>query len=331
MSDTAATVIFGAGLSGLALAHALQAQGRSVTVLEARARPGGRVLSQDGYDMGPAWIWPHNHRMLALVDQLGLTLFEQYASGRLIFEDAQGTIRRDLEMATMGGALRVAGGLAQITDALARRVGASLRLNHPVTRITPEPSAVLVEGTDFSLRAQQVVLALPPRLAAGLGVPVPDVPTWMAGHAKLVAVYDRPFWRQEGFNGDAVSHRGPLAEIHDASPVDGAQGALFGFAVPGAARHAGFEQAALDQLARLFGPQAGAPLSVYVQDWSTDPATATPADADPPRSHPHYAAVPPTGRILFAGTETAGTEGGFLEGALAAAETALSALQQRAA
>ncbi len=38
----------------------------------------------------------------------------------------------------------------------------------------------------------------------------------MAGHAKVVALYERPFWREQGLSGDAISHCGTLAEIHDA-------------------------------------------------------------------------------------------------------------------
>ena len=314
--------IIGAGLSGLALATALRAEGRDVTLLEARDRPGGRVLSPAGHDLGPSWIWPQNRRMLALLDRLGLHHFPQHATGRLVFEDAAGAVRRDLDVATMGGALRVAGGLARVTGALAAQLGDSLRLGCPVHTVTEQASGVTVTTGDGTLRAARVVLALPPRLAAGLGAPVPDVPTWMAGHAKLVATYSAPFWRDQGLNGDAISHRGPLAEIHDASPADAVTGALFGFAHPGAAREPGFQKAALAQLARLFGPGAGTPDDTLLKDWSRDPATATDADRIPPAGHPAYRALPPAGRLIFAGTETAPGDGGFLEGALAAAEAA---------
>jgi monoamine oxidase len=111
--------IIGAGLSGLSLATALKAEGRDVMVLEARDRVGGRVLSHNGYDLGPSWIWPHNHRMLALLNDLDLQTFAQHASGRLVFEDVEGRIRRDLDFATMSGALRVEGGLSRVTHALA--------------------------------------------------------------------------------------------------------------------------------------------------------------------------------------------------------------------
>lgn len=318
--------IIGAGLSGLALAAKLQAEGRNVIVLEARDRSGGRVLSQDGYDLGPTWIWPHNHRMLALLESLGLKTFAQYASGRLVFEDAVGRIRRDLEFATMGGALRVEGGLARVTDTLASGLGDRLRLACPVDCVLEEENGVSVSMAKGRIRARRVILAMPPRLLVGLGVAVPDAPTWMAGHAKLVATYPTAFWRENGLNGDAISHRGPLAEIHDASPFGTKVGALFGFAKVGAARQPGFRDAAIAQLARLFGQDAATPDDVFVKDWSVDPATATETDLTPPSDHPTYNPLPPTRRLIFAGTETSHDNGGFLEGALAAAEAANAAL-----
>jgi monoamine oxidase len=319
--------IIGAGLSGLNLAAQLRAEGRDVIVLEARDRCGGRVLSQCGYDLGPSWIWPHNYRMLALLESLGLDMFAQYASGRLVFEDAAGRVRRDLEFATMGGALRVEGGLARITDTLASTIGDRLRLACRVHRVLEEPESVWVLTTEGRIRAGRVILAIPPRLVAGLGVAVPDVPTWMAGHAKLVATYPTAFWRENGLNGDAISHRGPLAEIHDASHVGAKVGALFGFAHVGAARQPGFRDAAIAQLARLFGQYAATPDDIFIKDWSTDPATATEADLTPPSEHPTYNALPTTRRLIFAGTETSPDNGGFLEGALAAAEAAYAALR----
>ena len=326
MTARSGICIIGGGLSGLALASALNAAGRDVTVLEARNRAGGRVLSEGGYDLGPSWIWPHNRRMLALLDRLGLSTYGQHASGRLVFEDAGGSIRRDLDFATMGGALRVEGGLARVTQALAQGLGESLRLDCPAQQVIEDTEGVTIRTLRGDIRAAHVVLALPLRLVAGLGVAVPDVPTWMAGHAKLVATYPTAFWRAMGLNADAVSHRGPLAEIHDASPHGAAKGALFGFAHVGAAGQPGFREAAIAQLVRLFGPDAAKPEAVFIKDWSMDPATATPADKAPPPGHPVYPAVPPTRRLVFAGTEASPEEGGFLEGALAAAEAAYTRL-----
>jgi monoamine oxidase len=322
--------IVGAGLCGVLLASALKADGRDVLLLEARDRVGGRVLSYKGFDLGPSWIWPHNARMLALLDRLGLRAFPQHTVGRLVFEDASGAVRRDLDFATMGGALRVEGGLSRVTQALVDELGDCLRLACPVRSVAEEADDVTITTAAGVIHAKRVVIALPPRLASGLGVPVPDVPTWMAGHAKLVAIYPTPFWRAEGLNGDAISHCGPLAEIHDASPAELGMGAVFGFARVGAARQTGFQEAAIAQLVRLFGPKAKIYDEIVIKDWSIDGATATDADRTPPAAHPSYQPLASTRRLIFAGTEVAPEDGGFLEGALASAEAALLHILQTA-
>lgn len=49
-------VVVGAGLAGLAAAHALTERGVQVVVLEARERLGGRVHTEGGVDLGAHWI-----------------------------------------------------------------------------------------------------------------------------------------------------------------------------------------------------------------------------------------------------------------------------------
>jgi len=74
-------IVIGAGLAGLAAAHRLRAAGRRVTVLEARAVPGGRVRTvrapfDDGLhgEAGAARISEAHTTTLARVKELGLTL-----------------------------------------------------------------------------------------------------------------------------------------------------------------------------------------------------------------------------------------------------------------
>jgi len=352
-------LIVGGGLSGLALAHALQQAGRDYLLIDARDRFGGRVTSRAGdapaatahrYDLGPAWFWPGHDRVARLVDTFGLQAFEQYSIGNLVFQDERGAVRRDLAFATMAGALRLADGIASLTDALAATLpDGRTRLRHTVRSVarTDAGVEVTVDGMNGALRAGRVVCAVPPRIVADTVAFEPAltpsqlremraIPTWMAGHAKLVAVYDRPFWREAGLSGDGVSQRGPLAEIHDASPPDGSQGALFGFVgVPAAKRiEPGFdlESLAVAQLAAMFGPDAGTPRAVLIKDWAKDPLTATPADFTDAAGHPPYGLSGAlrelwNDRLALASTETAPQFGGFLEGALEAAAATFADLQ----
>lgn len=341
------TLIVGGGLSGLSLADALQTQEQDYHILEARDRFGGRIVTEwldDGYfDMGPAWFWPGQPRIEALVSRLELKAFPQYATGRLTFEDEAGRVQRGYGFASMEGSWRLQGGLAALTRALEDRIPDTRKqVNATVTAVGCHNGVCAAKLSDGRvMEADRVVLAMPPRLMADLvfepALPqaatqaMTSVATWMAGQAKAVAVYDRPFWREAGLSGDAMSRCGPMAEIHDASPAEGGPYALFGFiGVPPQARadeHA-LRGAIEAQLVRLFGDQAAHMKALLLKDWAMDAHTATPADGAPQFTHPAYG-LPMAlqnlweGRLILAGTEVGRSYGGYLEGALEAAEAAL--------
>jgi L-amino acid dehydrogenase len=87
---TADVIVIGAGLSGLAAAWEITKAGRSVVVLEARDRIGGRmvrrpVIEGGWIDLGGQWVGPTQTRIIALARELGVQRFETYHSGLTIF------------------------------------------------------------------------------------------------------------------------------------------------------------------------------------------------------------------------------------------------------
>ena len=241
----------------------------------------------------------------------------------------------------MAGSRRIQGGINHLVDEIAGQIDTSHRfLAHKITRLLINGDAITVdiEGSSgkIQVRAKQVALAIPPRLAAGLKytpeLPVAVMqtlaatPTWMAGHAKFFAIYEEPFWRHQDLCGTALSQCGPLAEIHDASPISANNFSLFGFSgLDSESRaklgRAEFIKQATAQLATLFGDQANSPRTVYFQDWSSERFTASVADRRPQILHPQYGLNLQMdsawdGKLEFISTETSFGNGGLIEGAL---------------
>lgn len=348
-------LIVGGGLAGLSLADQLHRAGRDFQIVEARQRLGGRILTEhsgDGYyDMGPAWFWPGQPRIAAMIERFRLKPFEQHHKGILSHEDENGHVQRGKGFASMQGSYRLHGGLQSLIDALASSLPKNhIHLDSPVHSLEHAANSVTCHLPDgCTIDARQIVLAIPPRVAAELITFHPalptlateimhKIPTWMAGQAKAIATYERPFWRDQGLSGDAMSRFGPMVEIHDASPETNGPYALFGFVgVPpdGRADQILLKQHILAQLGRLFGPAATQPTTFYLSDWAREPYTATPRDQAPLYAHPQYGL--PTalngiwgGKVLFGGTEVAQEFGGYLEGAMEAAEEVFGTLKQTA-
>ncbi|MGL3805312.1 flavin monoamine oxidase family protein [Paeniglutamicibacter sp. R2-26] len=88
-------VIIGAGPSGLTAAYELRKAGKTVAVLEARDRVGGRTWSQnmDGatIEIGGQWISPDQTGLYSLIEELGIETFERYKEGKSVYIAEDGT------------------------------------------------------------------------------------------------------------------------------------------------------------------------------------------------------------------------------------------------
>ena len=106
MADVDVCVV-GAGFAGLTAALRLKQAGRSVALLEARDRVGGRTFTErraDGtwIDRGGAWVGPGQDRIQALMNEFDVPGYKQYAGGEsmMVIDGKQfrykGTVPRTL-------------------------------------------------------------------------------------------------------------------------------------------------------------------------------------------------------------------------------------------
>ena len=348
------TIIIGGGLSGIYAAFLLSQKNREYLVLEARNRAGGRIhgLEHEGLvsDMGPSWYWPDIHPKIAgLISDLGLSGYKQYENGFGRFQYHTGQVNTVRGYNNEPPSWRISGGITALISRLLYGIpGENIRLNHPVCKIEKMQSDIMIGVGDIEkepvslFTAKNVILALPPRLAASSILFTPDLSyeltqellktgTWMAGQAKFCALYDEPFWRSQGLSGQAFSQTGPIGEIHDGSNDDRAPYGLMGFLGYPAVRRSNdieLKNVMLRQLRLLYGEPAADPAAFFYKDWAKERYTATEYDQPPMLEHPLYS--PPAGKIAiwndsvrFAGTETAEEHGGYMEGAIIAGQRAV--------
>jgi len=208
-----------------------------------------------------------------------------------------------------------------------------------VRRIVTARGHVDVISDRYVNRARRVIVALPPVLAGRIQYE-PALPALRDGLTarmpqgrliKVQAIYDRPFWRDDGLNGSSVSDAGPCNVTFDSSPRSGTPGALLGFIGGDEARS--FDRlatgerrrAALAGLARAFGPRALDPIDYVQTDWSAEPYTrGCPVAIAPPGVLTTYgrALREPVGRLHWAGTESATYWNGYMDGAVSAGRRA---------
>ena len=345
-------VVIGAGIAGLIVATRLIKAGLRCRVLERNDRAGGRLLTHHNvhghFDLGATWYWPGETRVAELIRELDVPTHAHHLAGDAMYHSPDGAQRiNGNPIDVVSG--RFSHGAASLTDRLAEYLDDVVTLGATVSSVEQQqesdvkPNALTVTYTKGSVTARHVVLALPPSMAANsirFDPTLPDdlaalakaTPVWMGNIAKVVAIYEHAFWQQSGLSGSAISHTGPLREIHDMSGAHFEPSALFGFIPLSPDIPAPGKKDIIKQLVEIFGPEAASPLEVLIKDWRTEASFVglVPGERTPMETYAHHRYQVPfgNGRIHWASTETSPISPGHIEGALAAAERAVAAIIQ---
>jgi monoamine oxidase len=248
----------------------------------------------------------------------------------------------DTLMNIKGGAQeeRVLGGAMSVALKMAESFPENtIQFNTPVKAIVQDGDKVEVIGKDFNYSCKKVIVAIPPTLAGRIDYQpllpanrdqlmqrIPMGTVW-----KCYAVYDRPFWRDKGLNGLAVSDEGYVSVTFDNSPKDGSKGIMMGFVLANQAKDFSLlseserKKAILSQFEGFFGKEAASPNLYIDKSWAEEEFTRG-----------CYAGVMPTGawtslgkhlrepigNIHWAGTETSDVWNGYIDGAVRSGERA---------
>ena len=267
---------------------------------------------------------------------------------------------------TTGGAQerRFFGGTQQLATAMAAELGERVLLGAPASAIAHGPHGVriaarvsapgadpadrFVAHDDLEITARRAIIAMSPALGGRLDYtpPLPgrrdelSMRMPMGSVTKIHALYDRPFWRDDGLNGQIVATDSAISSAFDDSPDDASHGAIAGFIAGNDCRR--MEQIdpdrrrgeILGELARAFGPRALEPIEVVEQHWPGEPFTrGGPVAVSSPGALVGCGSAlrDPVGPLHWAGTETAEQWCGYLDGAISsglrAADEVMAALK----
>ena len=247
----------------------------------------------------------------------------------------------DALLDTRGGAQqdRVVGGSQAISMRIAEDLGERLRLGSRVMRVAQDERGVSIETSLGAARCRRAVIALPPPLCrsiefdSSLGTARVQLSSRMPMGAviKATAVYSKPFWREMGLSGEAVSTSGPVCTTFDNSPYGSQKGAMLGFiGAREASAHVGLglserRRTTLEAFARLYGEQALHPLAHHEQAWGEEEFSGGgPVCSPSPGTLSVYgpALREPVGRLHWAGSESSTVWAGYMDGAVRSGERA---------
>ena len=302
---------------------AAQLDGQTVATWMRRnlATKAGRMLLELAIES----VWAAQPEDLSLLH----ALFYIHSAGSLaLLFDTDGGAQQD----------RFVGGSQQVPLRLADELGGErVRLSVPVRRIEHGDESVTVHADGAVARARRAIVAVAPTLAARIAYD-PPLPGYrdqltqrmpMGTVAKCMALYEEPFWREEGLSGQGTSEVGPVKLTFDNSPPDGSPGVLLGFLEGRRARELGRvsaderRAAVLGCFSRLFGPRAGRPDGYVERLWADEEWSRGCYGCHlPTGAWTGYgpALREPIGPLHWAGAEYATVWNGYMDGAVRSGE-----------
>lgn len=229
------------------------------------------------------------------------------------------------------------GGAQAVALRIAGELGDRVHLDEPATGIEAHDDRVVVHTTKGDITAGRVAVTIPPSLTGGIRFdpPLPADHALLRNAAsagteiKAMAVYETPFWREDGLAGSSVAMDDRFEVSLDSSPASGTPGVMALFAAGPKARALAAltpedrRAEALAVLTRRFGPRAAEPIDYLEQNWAEEEWSRGCSMA-------HFGTGvltqfghllrEPVGRIHWAGTETSAVSHGAIDGAVRSGE-----------
>ncbi len=343
-------IIIGAGLTGLTAAFFLKKEGISATILEARARIGGRIHTiykenEAPIEMGATWLGKKHGHLIHLLDELKIDILAQHLGKFAVYEPTSLSHPQVVHLpANNDPSFRIQGGSSNLINTLKSFLDKEqIQLKQVVQSIENQGSKICVTTNKGDFYADAVITTLPPFLLMKTIQFAPTLPadftnissnthTWMGESIKVALTFKEAFWLEGQTSGTIMSNVGPIPEMYDQSDFKNKRFALVGF------MNGSFytltkeerKEMILKQLEKYYGEQVRGFLSYEEGIWRKEAFTFKNYE-----SHilPHqnngnsiFQATYFDKKLLIAGAETAKGFPGYMDGAVQSAIRAVTAV-----
>lgn len=335
-------IIIGAGLSGLTAAYHLKKEGIEVSILEARDRCGGRILTVKAegnatpVEMGATWFAAKHTYLIDLLKELNISWYNQFQKGVAVLESFPSEPPQLFDMPdTAEPSFRMAGGTSVLIDSLIDYIGRDqIVLNAPIESISViEDYIEILDTKGHTFKSSHIILTVPPFLIAQKIEFTPALPktlitimrsthTWMGESIKFAIEYNQPFWRHKSFSGTIFSQTGIAQEVYDHTNSAEDRFALKGFLFPNVIKLSRQDRIirVVAQLKKLVGNEAENYLSYTEKLWAEEKYTYSNYGGyvapHQNNGHPLFSQPLMQDRLYLAGAETSPSFGGYMEGAV---------------